>query len=131
MRFFGLVICVAFMCDFLGSPPAWAQDRSAAYTRLTTADLKWNPLPSMGKGAQIAVLYGNPAKSGLFAGTIACARADEAWAKHAAVATDALPCMGSWRFLQVSGHGSFFATLARSVTSLEASFGGGPVKKPE
>lgn len=66
MRFFGLVICAALVLEFLGSPPAWAQDRPPAYTRLTAVDLKWNALPSMGRGAQIAVLYGNPAKPGLF-----------------------------------------------------------------
>ena len=50
----------------LGSPIALAQDQSLAYARVAPADLKWGSLPSMPKGAQIAVLHGSPAKSGLF-----------------------------------------------------------------
>ena len=50
----------------LGSPIALAQDQSPAYARVVPADLKWSPLPSMPKGAQIAVLHGSPAKPGLF-----------------------------------------------------------------
>ena len=50
----------------LESPIALAQDQSPAYARIVPADLKWSPLPSMPKGAQIAVLHGSPAKPGLF-----------------------------------------------------------------
>jgi hypothetical protein len=45
---------------------AEAQDRSSEYARVTPAEIKWTPLPSMPKGAQIAVLHGSPAKPGLF-----------------------------------------------------------------
>lgn len=45
---------------------AQAQDQSPAYARVTAADLKWSPLPSLPKGAQIAVLHGSPNKPGLF-----------------------------------------------------------------
>jgi len=43
-----------------------AQERAVAYVRVAPADIKWNPLPSMPKGAQIAVLHGQPGKPGLF-----------------------------------------------------------------
>jgi hypothetical protein len=58
----GLILSVIL----LGSPIAQAQDQSPAYARVVPADLKWSPLPSMPKGAQIAVLHGSPAKPGLF-----------------------------------------------------------------
>jgi hypothetical protein len=47
-----------------GSPIARAQ--SPAYARVLPSDIKWTALPSMPKGAQIAVLHGSPAKPGLF-----------------------------------------------------------------
>jgi hypothetical protein len=49
---------------FFASPTAHAQ--SPAYARVLPDDLKWTPLPSMPKGAQIAVLHGSPGKPGLF-----------------------------------------------------------------
>lgn len=54
---------IAIVFSF-GSPMAQAQ--SPAYARVVPADIKWSPLPSMPKGAQIAVLHGSPAKPGLF-----------------------------------------------------------------
>ena len=50
----------------LESRVAQAQDQSSGYARVGVADLKWSPLPSMPKGAQVAVLHGSPAKPGLF-----------------------------------------------------------------
>lgn len=49
---------------FFASPTAHAQ--LPAYARVLPDDLKWTPLPSMPKGAQIAVLHGSPGKPGLF-----------------------------------------------------------------
>lgn len=66
MRCFKLMIGFVLIAILIGSTVARAQDQSTAYTRITPADLKWSPLPSMAKGAQIAVLHGNPAKPGLF-----------------------------------------------------------------
>lgn len=59
---------VGLICSviLLGSFTARAQDQSAGYARVVLADLKWSPLPSLPKGAQIAVLHGGPAKPGLF-----------------------------------------------------------------
>src|SRR5690348_13571970 len=45
---------------------AEAQERSTDYDRVTSADIKWVPLPSLPKGAQIAVLHGSLGKPGLF-----------------------------------------------------------------
>ena len=61
-----VMVSLLVMVTSLGSSMAEAQDRSPEYARLTPADIKWNPLPSMPKGAQIAVLHGSPAKPGLF-----------------------------------------------------------------
>jgi hypothetical protein len=55
--------CILFIVLY-GSPTARAQ--SIAYARVLPDDTKWSPLPSMPKGAQIAVLHGSPAKPGLF-----------------------------------------------------------------
>jgi hypothetical protein len=49
-----------------GSSMTEAQDRLPEYARVTPADIRWSPLTSMPKGAQIAVLHGSPAKPGLF-----------------------------------------------------------------
>jgi hypothetical protein len=66
MPSFNVIIALLVMVAAFGSPMAEAQDRSPEYARVTPADVKWNPVLSMPKGAQIAVLHGNPAKSGLF-----------------------------------------------------------------
>lgn len=51
----------------VGAPGSvWCQERASAYVRVAPADIKWNPLPALPKGAQIAVLHGEPAKPGLF-----------------------------------------------------------------
>ncbi|MBK3664770.1 cupin domain-containing protein [Bradyrhizobium diazoefficiens] len=57
---FGVLIAVSS----LGA--AQAQEPAARYVRVTDADIKWSPIPSMPKGTQIAILYGNPAAHGLF-----------------------------------------------------------------
>lgn len=67
MDFFKVMVGFIFLVVSLGpQSAAKAQDQSPAYARITPADLKWAPLPSMPKGAQIAVLHGSPAKPGLF-----------------------------------------------------------------
>ncbi|AMA57218.1 cupin domain-containing protein [Bradyrhizobium sp. CCGE-LA001] len=67
MRSFKLLAALVVLVIPLGSPRTLqAQDQSPAYARIMPADLKWNPIASMPKGAQIAVLHGNPAKPGLF-----------------------------------------------------------------
>ena len=43
-----------------------AQEQNSTFLRVTPTDIKWNPMPAMPKGAQIAVLQGNPSKAGLF-----------------------------------------------------------------
>ena len=59
-----LMIGFILFIVLFGSPTAQAQ--SLAYARVMPDDTKWSPLPSMPKGAQIAVLHGSPAKPGLF-----------------------------------------------------------------
>jgi len=54
------------MLVLVGLSGAKAQERSADYDRVTTEDMKWVPLPSLPKGAQIAILHGSLAKPGLF-----------------------------------------------------------------
>src|SRR5215216_4754925 len=50
---------LAYVC------PALADDE---HKILATGEIKWGPAPpSMPKGAQVAVLYGDPSKDGLFA----------------------------------------------------------------
>ena len=66
MPYFKVVMALFAVVLPLGSPVAKAQDRSLEYGRVAPTDLKWSPLPSMPKGAQIAVLHGSPAKPGLF-----------------------------------------------------------------
>lgn len=61
-----LMVGLSIAAISLGLPLARAQDQSPAYVRVTQADVKWSPLASMPKGSQIAVLYGNLAKPGLF-----------------------------------------------------------------
>ncbi|MBC9883683.1 cupin [Bradyrhizobium sp. INPA01-394B] len=60
------VIGLIFLLTSIGLSCAKAQERSADYERVTPADIKWAPLPSMPKGAQIAVLHGSLSKPGLF-----------------------------------------------------------------
>ena len=66
MPSFNVIIALLVVVAAFGSWVAEAQDRSPEYARVTPADVKWSPVPSMPKGAQIAVLHGNPAKPGLF-----------------------------------------------------------------
>lgn len=67
MSSFKLMAASIILAISLGSQrTAQAQDQSPAYSRIMPADLKWSPISSMPKGTQIAVLYGNPAKPGLF-----------------------------------------------------------------
>jgi hypothetical protein len=61
-----LMVGSILIATSLGLSPGRAQDMSSAYLRVIPDDIKWSPLPSMPKGAQIAVLHGNPAKPGLF-----------------------------------------------------------------
>lgn len=49
-----------------GICPTLAGDSSLEYDRVTPADLKWSPLPSMPKGTQTTVLHGSPGKPGLY-----------------------------------------------------------------
>lgn len=60
-----MIVGAVLVVMSIGALVARAQEPQA-YARVTPADLKWNPLPSMPKGAQIVVLHGNPAKPGLF-----------------------------------------------------------------
>jgi hypothetical protein len=57
---------VILLANVYGWRIAQSQDRQAAYARVTPADITWNPLPALPKGAQISVLYGDPSKPGLF-----------------------------------------------------------------
>jgi hypothetical protein len=66
MPSFKLPIAWLLMVVLLGQSGAEAEDRPLEYIRITPADLKWNPHPTMPRGAQIAVLQGNPGKPGLF-----------------------------------------------------------------
>jgi hypothetical protein len=66
MPAFKLLIAWLLMVVLLGLSGAEAEDRPLEYIRVTPADIKWSPNPSMPKGAQIAVLLGNPGKPGLF-----------------------------------------------------------------
>jgi hypothetical protein len=61
-----LMIGFILIVYLAGSPLAQAQEQSLAYARVMPSDIKWSPLPSMPKGAQMAVLHGSPAKPGLF-----------------------------------------------------------------
>jgi hypothetical protein len=66
MPSFKLPIALMLIVALLGLSGAEAEDRPSEYIRVTSADIKWSSLPSMPKGAQIAVLQGNPGKPGLF-----------------------------------------------------------------
>ena len=61
-----LMISLLVMLVPAGLSCSEAQERSTDYNRVTSADINWVPLPSLPKGAQIAVLHGSPGKPGLF-----------------------------------------------------------------
>jgi quercetin dioxygenase-like cupin family protein len=61
-----LIGLLVMMLAPVSAPFAEAQEKSADYDRVTPADLKWVPLPSLPRGAQIAVLHGSLGKPGLF-----------------------------------------------------------------
>jgi hypothetical protein len=66
MTFFKMLVALMLIVALLDLSGAEAEDRPSEYIRVTSADIKWSSLPSMPKGAQIAVLQGNPGKPGLF-----------------------------------------------------------------
>ncbi|MBR0738393.1 cupin domain-containing protein [Bradyrhizobium liaoningense] len=66
MRSVKLLAALVVLVIPLGSPQTLHAHDQPAYVRITPADLKWSPLASMPKGAQIAVLHGSLAKPGLF-----------------------------------------------------------------
>lgn len=66
MRSVKLLAALVVLVIPLGSPQTLHAQDQPAYVRITPADLKWSPLASMPKGAQIAVLHGSLAKPGLF-----------------------------------------------------------------
>jgi quercetin dioxygenase-like cupin family protein len=66
MTFFKMLVALMLIVVLLDLSGAEAEDRPSEYIRVTSADIKWSSLPSMPKGAQIAVLQGNPGKAGLF-----------------------------------------------------------------
>ena len=61
-----LVLSVLVLITPIGASVAEAEDRPPDYARVTPADVRWSPLPSMPKGAQIVVLHGSLGKPGLF-----------------------------------------------------------------
>lgn len=61
---------VLFSVLVLNSPfvvsVAATENQPPDYARVTPADIQWRPLPSMPKGAEIALLHGDLRKPGLF-----------------------------------------------------------------
>ena len=60
-----LVLVVLYSGNALGQVTG-KPDTSAKPVSYNTADIKWMPAVAMGKGAEMAVLAGNPAEPGLF-----------------------------------------------------------------
>jgi quercetin dioxygenase-like cupin family protein len=52
---------------FILSETAQTQSTTPVSIQVTPAEVKWMPFPGLPPGAQIAVIYGNPAKPGLYA----------------------------------------------------------------
>lgn len=67
MRTSTAIAALAMVVAAAGTPfSSWPQERGAAHVRALPAEIEWHPLPSLPKGAQIAVLHGDPSKPGLF-----------------------------------------------------------------
>ena len=51
---------------FILAERAQTQTTTPVYIQVTPAEVKWMPFPGLPPGAQIAVIYGNPTKPGLY-----------------------------------------------------------------
>jgi Cupin len=64
MKISRCVIASAFIAAYVATPIVWAQS-SSPHRIVTPKDLKWTDLGSLPRGAQVAVMEGDPNKEGL------------------------------------------------------------------
>jgi hypothetical protein len=62
----GIVTVVAFFALALAAAPFASAQEHSEHVIVTPADLKWDNVPSLPRGAKVAVIQGNPAEPGPF-----------------------------------------------------------------